>query len=127
MSPYRPMFHDYNGELIQRAKDNRREMTPAERRMWYAILKNLPYRFLRQRVIGNYIVDFYCASRQLAIEVDGDTHFTAEAIAYDEERTKFLEGMGIRVIRYTNDEVMHNAEGVYEDLKNQLENRSPSG
>ncbi len=121
------MFHDYNKDLIPRAKDNRHEMTPAERRMWYAILKNLPYRFLRQRVIGSYIVDFYCAARQTAIEVDGNSHFTEDARAYDEERTKCLEGMGIRVIRYTNDEVMQNADSVYEDLKKQLENEPPSG
>ncbi len=94
--------------------------------MWYAILKNLPYRFLRQRVIGNYIVDFYCAACQVAIEVDGDSHFSDETRVYDEERTKFLEGLGIRVIRYTNDEVMQNTDGVYEDLKKQLESEFTS-
>ncbi len=120
MSPQRPYFLDYNRDLIERAKSNRHEMTPAERCMWYAILKNLPYRFLRQRVIGNYIVDFYCASHHLVIEVDGNSHFTDEAIAYDEERTNYLQGLGIRVVRYTNDEVMGNTDAVYEDLKNQL-------
>jgi very-short-patch-repair endonuclease len=87
MSPFQPVFHDYNKNLIERARANRKEMTPAERRMWFDILKNLPYRFLKQRVIGNYIADFYCAAHQLVIEVDGDSHFNEEAIAYDLERT----------------------------------------
>jgi very-short-patch-repair endonuclease len=121
MSPFRPLFHEYNKDLIDRAKTNRREMTPAERRMWYDILKNLPYRFLRQRVIGNYIPDFYCASRHLIIEVDGDSHFTSEAQAYDAERTAFFDSLGIRVVRFTNDDVLGNPNGVFEQLKVLLE------
>jgi very-short-patch-repair endonuclease len=121
MSPFRLLFHEYNKNLIDRAKANRREMTPAERRMWYDILKNLPYRFLRQRVIGNYIPDFYCTSRHLIIEVDGDSHYATEAQAYDAERTAFFESLGIRVVRFTNDEVMENPDGVFEQLKVLLE------
>lgn len=116
-----PRFHDYNKNLIERAKANRREMTPAERRMWYDILKHLPFRFLRQRVIGNYIADFYCASNQLVIEVDGDSHFNEEAQAYDEARTAYFYGLGIHVVRFTNEEVMGNPDGVFESLKNLLE------
>jgi very-short-patch-repair endonuclease len=124
MPPYHPIFHEYNKNLIDRAKDNRKEMSPAERRMWYDILKNLPYRFLRQRVIGNYIVDFYCAAYQLAIEVDGDSHYTEEAIAYENERTAYFAALGIRVVRFTNDEVLQNPDGVMEELKRVLENAS---
>jgi very-short-patch-repair endonuclease len=120
MTPRRPLFYDYNQDLIPRAKDNRHEMTPAERRMWFGILKNLPYRFLRQRVIGNYIVDFYCASRHLVIEVDGDTHFNTEAQAYDQERTNYLEGLGNRVVRFTNSEVVENPDGVFDELQRLL-------
>lgn len=89
--------------------------------MWYDILKNLPYRFLRQRVIGNYIADFFCASRQLIIEVDGDSHFTNEATAYDAERIAYFESLGISVVRFTNDEVMSNPDGVFEKVKDLLE------
>jgi very-short-patch-repair endonuclease len=117
MSAYRPIFHEYNKALIDRARNNRKDMTPAERRMWFDILKNLPYRFLRQRVIGNYIADFYCASKHLVVEVDGDSHFTPEALAYDAERTAYFDSLGIRVIRFTNDDVIGNSDGVFEQLK----------
>jgi len=117
MSPYQPIFHEYNKNLIERAKANRKEMTPAARRMWYDILKNLPLRFLKQRVIGNYIVDFYCAACHLVIEVDGDSHFSEEAIAYDSERTAYFESLGIWVVRFTNTEVLQNPDGVFEQLK----------
>ncbi len=92
-------------------------MTPAERRIWFDILKNLPNRFLCQRVIGNYIVDFYCASKHLVIEVDGDSHYSPEALDYDAERTAFFEALGIRVIRFTNDDVIGNSDEVYDQLK----------
>lgn len=111
-----PRFFDYNKALISRAKANRKEMTPAERRMWYDIVPNLPAKIMRQRVIGNYIADFYCASRKRVIEVDGDSHFSSEAQEYDRVRTAFFESLGIKVIRYTNDEVLENSDGVLEDL-----------
>jgi very-short-patch-repair endonuclease len=121
MSPFQPVFHDYNKNLIERARANRKEMTPAERRMWFDILKNLPYRFLKQRVIGNYIADFYCAAHQLVIEVDGDSHFNEEAIAYDLERTAYFFSLGIRVIRFTNNEVLQNSDGVFQEIKQILQ------
>lgn len=120
MSSFKPQFHDYNKNLIERAKEHRRDMTPAERRMWYDILKNLPFRFLRQRVIGNYIADFYCAAKQLIIEVDGDSHFSEEAIAYDRERTTYFSGLNIKVVRFRNDEVLGNPDAVFEELSSLL-------
>jgi very-short-patch-repair endonuclease len=92
-------------------------MTEPEKRIWQ-FLRTLPYQVLRQRVIDNFIVDFYCASFKLVIEIDGDSHFTDEGKAYDEERTKILEGYGIKVIRFTNDEVLNNFEGVCEKILN---------
>jgi very-short-patch-repair endonuclease len=71
MPPQTPRFFDYNKKLIDRARENRKEMTLAERRMWYDIIPNLNIRVMRQRVIGNYITVFYCASRKLVIEIDG--------------------------------------------------------
>jgi very-short-patch-repair endonuclease len=121
MPPFQPVFHDYNKNLINRAKANRKEMTIAERRMWFDILKHLPYRFLKQRVIGNYIADFYCAARQLVIEVDGDAHLRDEAIEYDTERAAYFTSLGIRVIRFTNNEVLQNSDGVYQKLKRIME------
>lgn len=112
-----PCFFDYNKALIEHARANRKDMPLAERRMWYDIIPNLPVRFLRQRVIGNYIADFYCASKKLVIEVDGDSHYTDEAREYDRERTAFFNSLGIRVMRYPNNEVIENPDGVLEDLK----------
>jgi very-short-patch-repair endonuclease len=116
MSSFKPQFHEYNKKLIERAKNNRKEMTPAERRMWFDILKNLPYRFLRQRVIGNYIADFYCAAKQLIIEVDGNSHFSDEAIAYDNERTAYFSALNIKVVRFRNDEVLETPDAVFKEL-----------
>lgn len=114
----------YTSALIPRAREMRSNMTEPEKRMWYQCLKPLPHRFRRQRPFGPYIVDFYCADLKLVIEVDGDSHETGGAIAYDAERTVYLEGLGLRVIRFSNYDVMHNIEGVFEKLNVEL--RPPS-
>ena len=80
-------------------------MTPPERHLWYDFLCAYPIRFLRQKVIGNFIVDFYCAKAHLVIELDGAQHFTPDALAYDGMRTRHLEGFGLYVLRFTNYEV----------------------
>ncbi len=69
---------------------------------------------MRQKPIGKYILDFYCAELHLAIEIDGDTHAGTED--YDTARTTALNARGISVIRYANDEILDNLEGVYDDL-----------
>ena len=70
----------------------------------------------RQKPIENFIVDFYCPKLKLVIEVDGDSHFTPEGMDYDAARTNILEGYGLQVIRFTNDEVLHNFEVVCERI-----------
>ena len=110
-------FHlPYNPKLVPRAKELRKNMTKAERKLWYDYLRNFKYRVLRQRPIDNFIVDFYCPELKLVIEIDGETHFAEESKQYDEERTKVLEGYGLRVIRFLNTEVLKNLEGVSEVL-----------
>ena len=74
-------------------------------------------KFHRQYGIGEYIVDFYCAELKLVIEIDGESHFTEDAIKYDEIRTEFMESLKIKVIRFTNREVIENTKGVLEKLK----------
>lgn len=69
----------------------RKEMTRAEKKLWFDFLKDSEYRFLRQRVIDNYIVDFYCSFLNLVIELDGDSHYEEGAQEYDSERTEILE------------------------------------
>ena len=89
-------------ELTPRAKELRKNMTPEERRLWYDFLRGYPVRFLRQKVIGGYIVDFYCASAKIVIELDGAQHDTQEGAEYDEERDKLISAWGIEVVRVPN-------------------------
>ena len=81
---------DYNKENIPLAKTLRKNMTPWERKLWYDFLRYYPVRFQRQKAIGNYIADFYCAKARLVIELDGGGHYTAELAKKDEMRTKDL-------------------------------------
>ena len=89
-------------------------MTKEERRLWYDYLRTYPARFLRQKVLGKYIVDFYCAAAKLVIELDGSQHYEDVNAAQDVERTAFLEGYGLQVIRIPNNEVNANFSGVCE-------------
>ena len=81
------------------------------------------YKFLRQKPIDNYIVDFYCSELRLVIEIDGDSH--AETVEYDAERTKVLQSLGLTVVRYTNDDVIQNIRGVFDDLSEKIEKLTP--
>jgi very-short-patch-repair endonuclease len=119
------LFLPYDRTLINRAKALRRNPTPAEQKLWN-YLRTLSLRFLRQRPIDYFIVDFYCAQIKLVIEVDGDSHFTPEGIAADRERTARLEGYGLRVIRFTNHEVLTSFPDVCTVIEQYLSDFSPS-
>lgn len=109
----RTQFHlPHNPELVERAKELRKTMTAAEKKLWNDYLKALPLRMLRQRPIDRFIVDFYCPALKLVIEVDGDSHFTNDAQACDQERTHSLEGYGLTVMRFTNQQVLYSFEEV---------------
>ena len=103
-----------NKQLVPLAKKLRREMTKEERHLWYDFLRSYPVRFSRQKVLGKYIVDFYSAKAKLVIEVDGSQHFEDSNIQKDAERTAFLEGYGLTIIRIPNNEVSRNFRGVCE-------------
>jgi len=114
----------YKLSLTKKARENRNNPSKAEKKMWYEILRNKEfenYKFVRQKPLDNFIVDFYCSELSLAIEIDGDFH--AEQIDYDVLRTKKLNSCGIEVIRYTNLEVINNVKGVYDDLKRKVAER----
>ena len=98
------------------AQNLRRQMTEEERHLWFDFLRSLPVRFYRQKVIGPYIVDFYCARAHLVIEIDGAQHFEEEGRAKDRERDSFLSELGLRVLRYSNVEINRNFRGVCEDI-----------
>ena len=106
-------FHlPYNPKLVARAREMRKNPTPVEKKLWYGFLRTFKYRVIRQRPIDNFIVDFYCAHLKLVIEVDGDSHYSEDGIQNDQLRTSRLEGYGLRVIRFTNIEVLDNFEEV---------------
>mgnify|MGYP002621064735 FL=1 len=109
-----------NPKLKRNAQKLRREMTPQERRLWYDFLKTLPVTIHRQKVIGNYIVDFYCASAKLAIELDGSQHYEEAGAASDRERDGALQKFGITVARYSNEDVNRNFDGVCCDILKRL-------
>ena len=95
-------------------------MTKEERRLWYGFLKQLPVTVNRQKVIGHFIVDFYCASAKLAIELDGSQHYEDEGASADRERDLTLKRLGISVVRYSNDDINRNFDGVCADLLRRL-------
>ena len=88
-----------NGQL-ENARQLRREMTPYERKLWYLFLRKYPAKIYKQRIIGRFIVDFYCASAKRVIEVDGSQHYEPQGMAYDAERSAFLSALGLEVLRF---------------------------
>lgn len=92
----------------------RKNMTKEERHLWYDLLRNYPIKFTRQKVLGRYIADFYCAEAKLVIELDGSGHYTKSGIAKDNKRTAYMEQFGITVIRIPNREIHRNFSGVCE-------------
>jgi len=102
----------YNPKLNDRARELRKNMTLAEKKIWKEYLRNHTYTFQRQKVLNHYIVDFYCSKLQLVLEIDGDSHFTEDALKYDRIRSEILKGYGIITLRFTNKEIFENINGV---------------
>ncbi len=100
----------------------RRDLTPAEKLFWSYVANKqfLGLKFIKQHGIGSYIVDFCCRSKMVIVEIDGDSHFIDSNLEADHKRTQYLESLGYKVIRYNNDEVLNNIDGVFEDLKTKL-------
>ena len=96
------MQRKYNKSIIPVAKMLRKNMTKEEKHLWYDFLKMYPIRFSRQKVLGIYVADFYCAKAKLVIELDGAQHKKPEAIEYDRARTAFFDQYDLRVIRIPN-------------------------
>ena len=98
------------------AQHLRKDMTPQEKHLWFDFLSKLPLTINRQKVIDRYVGDFYCASRKLVIELDGSQHYENEGADADRERDLALNRLGITVVRYSNEEVNRNFDGVCADL-----------
>ena len=119
-------FIPYVGSLKDRARYMRKNMTHAERLFWNAV-RNRQFqglKFLRQKPLLGYIVDFYCAELRLVIEIDGSVHNTSKE--YDENRTSDLQLFGIRIIRYTNDQVEYDLKSVLNHLAHTIKNNPGS-
>ena len=102
----------YNKNNINLAKTLRKNMTKEENHLWYDFLRSYSAKFTRQKVLGKYIADFYCAKANLVIELDGSQHYEDEGLVNDEKRTEYLEQYGIKVVRISNLDVLKNFEGV---------------
>ena len=116
---------DYNKKNIPLAKALRKNMTPWERKLWYDYLRTYPVRFQRQKAIGNYIADFYCAKANLVIELDGGGHYMPQQSESDAIRTKEIEAMGLHVFRICNLEIDQNFSGVCEAIDQTIKESLP--
>ena len=114
-------YRERNVKLVPIAKNNRKNMTPQERHLWYSYLSKHRFHWQRQRVISGFIVDFYCHAAKLVIEIDGKQHYTEQGIAYDTERTQVLQGYGLKVLRYTNQQLECNFQEVCWDIEKNLQ------
>ena len=101
-----------NAKMLNVAKMLRRNMTRQEKHLWYDFLQHYPIKIYKQRIIDDYIVDFYCHSARLVIEIDGSQHYTKQGKIYDESRTDILEKYGLYVLRFSNKDINEKFEGV---------------
>ncbi len=123
------MERKHNAKLTENARVLRKSMTKEERHLWYDFLRTYPIRFLRQKVIDNYIVDFYCAKARLIVELDGSQHYEEKGLLKDKIRTEKIESRNLTVIRIPNNEINRNFKGVCEHIdlfvKNLLHRDNP--
>ncbi len=122
------MERKHNPKLTPLAKELRKNMTKEERKLWYDFLRDYPERFLRQKVIDDFIADFYCNRARLIIELDGSQHFEESGRLKDKLRTEIIEKRDLTVIRIPNNEVNENFDGVCEyidmTVKENIERRA---
>lgn len=112
-----------NKNLTKTSQNLRRNMTKEERHLWYDFLKSYPVQFNRQRVIGNYIVDFYCHKAKLIIELDGSQHYQEANREYDDSRTKYLNSLGLALVRIPNNEIRESFPSVCELIDQVVKDR----
>lgn len=108
----------YNKKLKSYSRALRKNMTDAEKLIWSKIRKKQlkGYQFYRQRIIGNYIVDYYCPKAKLVIEIDGGQHYTEKGKKRDKKRTEYLNSIGFKILRFSDREVFKNLQGIIEKI-----------
>jgi very-short-patch-repair endonuclease len=112
-----------NNKLLPTARKLRREMTPEEKHLWYDFLQHYPIKIYKQRIIGNFIADFYCHQAKLIIEVDGAAHYTAQGKSHDEARTNILKQYDLYVLRFSNHEIDSDFDNVCQLIDRILKDR----
>ena len=115
---------EQNQRLKSNAQALRKNMTKEEARLWYQFLCRYPHRFRRQYVIDNYIVDFFCHQAKLVVELDGSQHYDPKGQTEDSVRTSYLESLGLKVIRFSNLDVMREFRNVCEAIDLEVKNRT---
>ena len=110
----------YKQKSVEYARELRKNMTKEERKLWYTFLRYLPKKFMRQKPIGQYILDFYCFDAKMAIELDGSQHFEDKGEHYDIIRDAYLAEQGITVVRYSNLQIAREFEAVKADILQRL-------
>jgi very-short-patch-repair endonuclease len=123
----RNMFYGAKKNIFLRAVDLRNNMTAAENKLWEQLKRKdiFKARFKRQHPMGIFVVDFYCHKHKLVIEVDGEIHLEPEIQEYDDGRTYDIEKQGIKIIRFSNDEVIENIDGVIKRILDEINSLSP--
>ena len=109
--------------LVEAARILRKGMTPQEKHLWFGFLHNYPIRIYKQKIINDFIADFYCAKAKLVIELDGGQHYTEDGLAHDAERTNILNALGLLVIRFPNSEVDTNFKSVCNQIHSIIQSR----
>ncbi len=110
-----------NPKLTPFSRKLRKEMTKEERHLWFDFLKALPVTINRQKVIGSYIVDFYCAQAKIVIELDGSQHYNDDGRANDQKRDEYLQALGLKVLRFSNNDVAKNFSGVCTEIMKHID------
>ena len=118
---------EQNKNLRRYAQDLRKKQTKEESLLWYQFLSRYPLRFRRQYVIGNYIADFYCHKAKLVVELDGSQHYDPSEMEYDNKRTAYLESQGLRVLRFTNLDILREFRSVCEKIDMTVKEQTASG
>ncbi len=112
-----------NHNLLPRAKELRKNMTPQERKLWYLFLRTYPVRIYRQRILGSFIADFYCAAARLVIEIDGSQHATPSGAAHDADRARILRNNDLAILRFTNHEIDRHFQAVCQTIDRAVQSR----
>ena len=118
---------EQNKNLRRYAQDLRKKQTKEESLLCYQFLSRYPLRFRRQYVIGNYIADFYCHKAKLVVELDGSQHYDPSEMEYDNKRTAYLESQGLRVLRFTNLDILREFRSVCEKIDMTVKEQTASG